>query len=327
MNPAAPSPPGRAPGILRGVTAQPSQDTRWDVVGIGANAVDFVYRLPASPQPAGNLSKMRIRQQTISCGGQMTTALVACARFGLRAKYLGATGTDGNGHRIRAELAHHNVDTSDAVIHDAPNQYAVIMVDETTGERMVLWDRDDRLRLRPHEIPEKAFASARLLHVDDVDQEAAILAANLARAAGLTVTSDIDRLTGRTSDLVQAVTIPIFAEHIPTHLTGAKDPESGLRQMRQIHPGLLCVTLGAEGALALDGDEAIFCPAFKVTAVDTTGAGDIFRAGFIYGSLQGWDTARILRFANAAAGLSCTRPGAIGSVPSLEEIERFLSRR
>lgn len=306
------------------MTANVSSDQRWDVVGLGANAVDFVYRLPASPQPRGDLSKMRIRQQTISCGGQMTTALVACARFGLRAKYIGATGTDSNGRRIRAELAHHNVDTSDAVIHDAPNQYAVIMVDETTGERMVLWDRDDRLRLRPHEIPQAALASARLLHVDDVDQEAAILAATLAREAGLHVTSDIDRLTERTSDLVQAVTIPIFAEHIPTHLTGARDPETGLRQLREVHDGLLCVTLGAAGALALDGDEAIHSPGFAVTAVDTTGAGDVFRAGFIYGTLQGWDTRRTLRFANAAAGLSCTRPGAIGGVPSLEEIERFL---
>jgi len=250
---------------------------------------------------------------------------VACARFGLRAKYIGATGTDSNGRRIRAELTHHNVDTTDAVIHDAPNQYAVIMVDETTGERMVLWDRDERLRLRAHEIPEKALLSARLLHVDDVDQEAAILAATTARAAGLHVTSDIDRLTGRTADLVQAVTIPIFAEHIPTHLTGARDPESGLRQMRQVHDGLLCVTLGAEGALALDGDQAIHSPGLKVTAVDTTGAGDVFRAGFIYGTLQGWDTARILRFANAAAGLSCTRPGAIGGVPSLEEIGQVLA--
>jgi sulfofructose kinase len=307
------------------VTANPPPGPAWDVIGLGANAVDFVYRLPASPQPTGNLSKMRIRKQTISCGGQMTTALVACARFGLRAKYIGATGTDSNGRRIRAELAHHNVDTTDAVIHDAPNQYAVIMVDETTGERMVLWDRDERLQLRPHEIPERALLSARLLHVDDVDQEAAILAATIARRAGLHITSDIDRMTNRTADLVSAVTIPIFAEHIPAQLTGAGDPESGLRQLRQVHDGLLCVTLGAEGALALDGDRAIYSPGIKVDAVDTTGAGDVFRAGFIYGTLQGWDTERVLRFANTAAGLSCTRPGAIGGVPSLEEIEQALA--
>jgi sulfofructose kinase len=304
--------------------ATPASDARWDVVGLGANAVDFVYRLPAVPQASGNFSKMRISSETISCGGQTTTALVACARFGLRAKYIGATGTDDNGRRIRAELARHRVDCSDAIIKDARNQYAVIMVDEKTGERIVLWDRDEQLNLRPHEIPERAIVSARLLHVDDVDQEGAIVAAQIARRAGLVVTSDIDRLTPRTTDLVQAVTVPIFAEHVPAGLTGGSDIASSLRQLRGIHDGLLCVTIGAEGALALDGDRLIHSPGFRVQAVDTTGAGDVFRAGFIYGTLQGWPTEHVLRFANAAAGLSCTRAGAIGGVPALEEIEALL---
>ncbi len=301
-----------------------ASDAQWDVVGLGANAVDFVYRLPAVPQATGNLSKMRISRETISCGGQTTTALVACARFGLRAKYIGATGTDDNGRRIRRELAHHSVDCTDAVIKDARNQYAVIMVDEVTGERIVLWDRDEKLQLRPHEIPERAIVSARLLHVDDVDQEAAIVAGQIARNAGLVVTSDIDRLTPRTVDLVKAVTVPIFAEHVPTGLTGTRDIGAALQQLREMHAGLLCATIGAEGAIALDGDRLVHSPAFKVQAVDTTGAGDVFRAGFIYGTLQGWDTPRVLRFANAAAGLSCTRAGAIGGVPALEEIEALL---
>ncbi|MPY89240.1 MAG: hypothetical protein GEU99_15105 [Luteitalea sp.] len=304
-----------------------SDQIRWDVVGLGANSVDFVYRLPAPPQAQGACAKMRIAQRTVSCGGQMTTALVACARFGLRVKYLGATGTDENGRQIRQELARHKIDTSDAVIHDAPNQYAIILVDERSGERIVLWDRDESLHLRPREIRKSAITSARLLHVDDVDQEAAIRAASLAREAGHPVTTDIDRLTDRTLDLVDAVTIPIFAEHVPLGLTGARDTETALKQLRARHPGLLCVTLGVEGALALDGDRLIHSPAYQVDAVDTTGAGDVFRAGFIYAWLQGWATDHILRFANAAAGLSCTRSGAIASVPSRDEVLRLLQTR
>ena len=177
-----------------------ASDARWDVVGLGANAVDFVYRLPAVPQATGNFSKMRISRETISCGGQMTTALVACARFGLRAKYIGATGTDDNGRRIRRELAHHSVDCSDAIIKDARNQYAVIMVDEVSGERIVLWDRDEKLQLRAHEIPERAIVSARLLHVDDVDQEAAIIAArapDVAEATAAAVARAVSAIRAR----------------------------------------------------------------------------------------------------------------------------------
>ena len=73
--------------------------------------------------------------------------------------------------------------------------------------------------------------------------------------------------------------------------------------------------------MALDEDGIHYAPAFQVEAVDTTGAGDVFRAGFIYAMLRGWPTDDILRFANAAAAVSCTRLGALGGIPSLEEVE------
>jgi sulfofructose kinase len=268
---------------------------------------------------------MRIHRQVVSCGGQMTTAMVACAKLGLRAKYVGVTGTDENGRRIRAAMSGYDVDMTDAVIRDAPNRFAVIMVDESTGERIVLWDRDERLRLKPRELSAEVFGSARLLHVDDEDQETAIEAAKLGRLAGVPITSDIDRLTDRTEELVGSVTMPIFAEHVPLALTGRSDPESALRALRNRHDGLLCVTLGANGALALDGARAIYSPGFQITAVDTTGAGDVFRGGFIYGLLRRWPTEQILRFANAAAAVSCTRLGALTGVPDLADVEALLA--
>jgi len=302
-----------------------SSSRPWDVVGVGCNSVDFVNLLPASPQPHGPNAKMRIHRQVVSCGGQMTTAMVACAKLGLKAKYVGVTGTDENGRRIRSAMAGYDVDMTDSVIRDAPNRFAVIMVDESTGERIVLWDRDERLRLKPRELSAEIFGSARLLHVDDEDQETAIDAARLGRTAGVPITSDIDRLTDRTEELVEAVTIPIFAEHVPLALTGRNDPESALRALRTRHDGLLCVTLGAHGALALDGDRAIYAPGYQITAVDTTGAGDVFRGGFIYGLLKRWPTAQILQFANAAAAVSCTRLGALTGVPDLSDVEALLA--
>jgi sulfofructose kinase len=306
----------------RTVTA--SSTRPWDVVGVGCNSVDYVNLLPAAPQPHGPHAKTRIHRQVVSCGGQMTTAMVACAKLGLRAKYVGVTGTDENGRRLRAAMSGYEVDMTDAVIRDAPNRFAIIIVDESTGERIVLWDRDERLRLKPRELSTEVIASARVLHVDDDDQETAIDAAKLGRTAGVTVTSDIDRLNEHTEELVATVTIPIFAEHVPLALSGRKDPESALRALRKRHDGLLCVTLGANGALALDGDRAIYSPGFRVSAVDTTGAGDVFRGGFIYGFLRRWPTAQILQFANAAAAVSCTRLGALTGVPDLADVEALL---
>jgi sulfofructose kinase len=302
----------------------PSVDRPFDVLGIGATSVDFVYQLPEYPSPTASLAKMRITQHFISCGGQVATALATCASLGLRAKFCGVTGTDDNAKRVRRELEDRGVDLSDVVIRDVSNQYAVILVDEHTGERIVLWDRHERLQLRDRELPPEAVANARVVHVDDVDQHAAIRAANLARESGTPVTSDIDRVTDRTMELVSAVTFPMFAEHVPSALTGVHDPADALRALRRQHPGILVVTLGIRGAIALEGDRLLHLPAFAVDAVDTTGAGDVFRGAFIYGYLQGWPLDETMRFANAAAAVSCSRLGAMASVPTHEEAERLL---
>jgi len=300
-------------------------DERWDVVGVGANSVDFVNLLPGYPQPFGSFAKMQIRDRRVLCGGQMATAVSTCASLGLRSKYVGVSGTDENGRRIRAELTKRGIDITDLIIRDAENQFAVILVDETTGERIVLWDRDDRLRLRERELPTEALSAARVVHVDDVDEDAAIRAAKIARQAGAMVTSDIDRLTPRTEELVASVTHPMFAQHVPTHLTGINDIERALRKLRQSHTHTLCVTMGEQGAVALDGDRFVHEPAFRVHAVDTTGAGDVFRGGFIYALLQNQRIEDALRTANAAAAVSCTRLGALNGVPTLDEVRALMT--
>lgn len=296
-----------------------------DVLGVGCNSVDHVYRLPAAPRADSPTAKLRITSHAVSCGGQTATAMAACAALGLRAAYVGAVGDDAHGRRLLAELAGRGVDVSHVVTRECATRFAVITVDQGTGDRIVLWDRDDRLNLVPADLPADLIRSARVVHVDDEDQEAAIRAARLAREAGIPVTSDIDRLTGRTAELVAAVSIPIFNEHMLPALTGEPDAERALAALRRSHAGILCVTLGPRGAMMLVGDELIHEPGRAVTAMDTTAAGDVFRAAFIDALLRGEAPHDLLRYANAAAALSCTRAGAMASVPSRREVEDALS--
>ena len=297
---------------------------KWDVLGVGCNSVDYVYRLPASPKPDSATSKLRISSHHTMCGGQMATAMAACAGFGLKTAYLGSAGNDHNGRLIISELSGRGVDVSHVLTRECANRFAVITVDETTGERIVLWDRDDRLNLSGAELDPRLIGSARLVHVDDEEQGAAIATALIARKAGIPVTSDIDRITPRTPELVAAVSIPMFANHVLPAITGESDVERALRVLRRTHDGMLCVTLGAEGAVLLAGDELIVEKGFAITAVDTTGAGDVFRAAFIYGLLHDYEPRRMLRFANAAAAVSCTRAGAIAGVPARAEVDRLM---
>ena len=154
------------------------------MIGIGATSVDYVYRLPVLPEADGPQAKIRISSHRISCGGQTATALATCAALGLRAKFAGVLGSDDNGARIRAELMRRGIDVADAVVHQGLNQFAAILVDERTGERIVLWSRDEGLALRPNELSPELLSSAHIVHVDDVDQEGAIRAAERARGVG-----------------------------------------------------------------------------------------------------------------------------------------------
>lgn len=311
-----------------------------DVLGVGANSIDFVYTLPAYPRPEGPLSKLRIVATERSPGGQTATVLCACASLGLRTRYVGTISTDENGRFVADAMRVRGVDVSSAIERDAPNAFALILLaavnpasdrgdtparSGSSGERIVLWDRPGGMTLTPGDLPADLVAGARLVHVDDVDPEAAIAAGRAARAAGLPVTSDLEAVKPHTAALLDAVTVPIFAEGVAEQLAAERDLESALRTLRKPHMTLLCTTLGPQGAVLLAGDRFVHQPAFRIDAVDTTGAGDIFRAGFIYALLRGQGPEAILRFACAAAAVSCTRRGAINSVPGLDDIERLMA--
>jgi sugar/nucleoside kinase (ribokinase family) len=293
-----------------------------DVLGFGESSVDYVYTVPALPRAGA--SKLPIASHYSSCGGQVATTIAACAAFGLNAGYLGVVGDDENGDRVRKEMNARGVDLSRLVVRGAASRYAVIMVEESTGERLVLWERDARLDLAPADVVPAMVAGAKVVHLDATDEGASIALARLARSAGAIVTCDVDTVTERTAEFLSLVSIPILAAHVPRELTGVDNVDDALRALRATHRGLICVTLGEEGSAALDGDRFVHVPATSVRAVDTTAAGDVFRAGLIHGILQGWPVDRMLRFGNAAAALSCTRRGAMDSIPDLHSVDALL---
>jgi sulfofructose kinase len=294
-----------------------------DVVGVGTNSVDEVLQLSAaaSEVPAGG--KARVVDRRFACGGQTATVTAACAAFGLRTGYLGAFGSDEHGRLARNTLKGCGVDVRGAIECDAPNRGAVILVDPH-GTRTVFWHRSDRLRVPFNELRRSAL-DARIIHVDDDDPELALQAATLGRAQGRVVTSDLEHAADCVENLIASVSYPIFEQKLPALLTGEPDPERALRKLRRLNDGVLVMTLAEQGSVALAGDVFYNAPAFTVKVVDGTGAGDVFRAGFIYALLQQWSVSDTLRFANAAAAASCTKMGAMPSVPTLQAVHDLLS--
>jgi sulfofructose kinase len=295
----------------------------FDVVGVGTNSADEVLLITGSTAAVFNSGKARIDERRVVAGGQTATTVAACARLGLRSSYVGVLGSDPHAQVVRDALASFDVDMTSAVVCDVPNRSAMIVVDPD-GCRTVFWHRSEHLKLSTADLRPECL-NARIIHVDDDDPSLALQVSRMARDAGTPVTSDIEHPSETVEQLISTVTYPIMEEHLPGRLTGESDPERALRKLRALNPGLLCVTLGERGVAALDGDRFHLAPSFDVKVADATGAGDIFRAGFIYGLLQRWAVPELLRFANAAAAVSCTRFGAIPSVPGLDETQKLIA--
>jgi len=294
----------------------------FDVVGMGLNSVDFLTVVPEFPAPN---SKMKMLQFSKQGGGQVATALVALSRWGVKTKYIGKVGGDELGQFSLQSIRQEGVDVSSVTIEpNATNQFATILVDGSTGDRTILWNRDDRLMYREGELRKEEVCCGRLLHLDGHDIRAAIQCARWAKEESIPTVVDLDKVEPLTSRLIQEIDFLITSSRFPTLYTGISDQkEAFLELQRQTH-GFLCTTLGPSGAMAWVEGEIFYAGGVNVKTLDTTGAGDVFHGGFIYGLLQNWEVEKILRFANAAAAIKCLDLGGRRGIPTLEKIRPFM---
>jgi sulfofructose kinase len=299
-----------------------AKPTKVDLVGVGLNATDTV--IPLSAYPARG-SKTEYSTVSTLPGGQVATTVVACQHWGLRTRYVGKLGDDLAATLHREAFSHAGVETRLTIVPGGASAQSLILVD-AHGERTVLCRRDDRLSLRPADLDRESITNARALHVDGYDTEAAILASTWAREANIPVIADLDELYPNVESLIANVDYLIVSRDFPSRLTSEPDLEQALRKMqRRYNCRLAAATLGEQGVIAFDGTRLLHTPAFRVPVVDTTGAGDIFHAGFIYALLQDWPLDRQLEFACAAAALNCTAVGARGGIHSLDDISTLIA--
>jgi len=293
-----------------------------DLVGVGLNATDTLIPLAAYPARG---SKVEYRNASVMPGGQAATTVVACATWGLTTRYVGKLGEDDAARLHRQAFTRAGVDVHLTTVPGAASPQSLILVDQG-GERTVLCHRDERLLLQREDLRREWIVDARALHVDGYETAAATQAAQWARGAGVPVIADLDELYEGVEDLIANVDYLIASRDFPCRLMDDPNLESALRRMHQQYGcRLTAATLGEHGVLAWDGRRFHQRAAYRVPVVDTTGAGDIFHAGFIYGLLQGWDLDRQLDFACAAAALNCTGAGARGGIQTVEAIEQLMA--
>ena len=293
-------------------------------MGFGLNAADHL--VVVAEYPAFD-SKVRLLEHKQSPGGQTATAMVALKRLGLKTAYAGRFGSDAAGQFGFASVKDEGVDTEFAeVVEGARNQMAFIIIDARNGERTIIWDRDERLAYGADEAPVALVGRGRALHLDAHDPPACARMANAARTAGTLVSADIDNIYEGLPGLLPLIDILITSKSFPHKLTGISDERTSLVELKARYGcAVVGVTVGTRGALIYCNGQFFESPAYEVPGGcrDTTGAGDAFHAGFLYGLLRGEDVETALKLANATAALKCRDLGARAALPSRTELEEF----
>ena len=265
-----------------------SENKRFDVVGFGTNAVDFLISVPE--YPAFN-SKISLTDYIQAAGGEIATAMVGLSRLGMKTAYAGRFGADEAGDFGWQTLADEAVDMSFAEkIPNARTQIAFIIIDERNGERTVIWNRDEKLGYAETDAPIEAAALGKVLHFTPHDTLACLKMAEKAKAENTIISIDVDNDFENIEKVLPLVDIMIASEDFAEKLFGIKDRKQGLQKLKErFGCPVVGMTLGENGSLILCENEFIETKGFKVPngCKDTTGAGDSFRAGFLYGFLSG----------------------------------------
>lgn len=295
------------------------------MVGFGLNAVDHLIVVPEYPAFD---TKTRFTEYERSAGGQTASAMVALQRLGLKTAYTGRFGSDDDGRFGLLSLEYEGVNLDYAeTIEGADNQVAFIMIDSRSGERTIIWDRDERLSYRPDEVPLELATRGRVLHLDAHDPPACAVMARAAREAGAIITADIDNVYEGLPELLPLIDVLITSSAFPHRLTGISDERAALVELKaQYGCAVVGATLGTRGAVIYVDGQFMESPACEVPGGcrDTTGAGDAFHAGFIYGMLRDKDLESCMKLGNAVAALKCRALGARAALPTAGELEEFL---
>ena len=292
------------------------------VTGIGQCSLDYLAVVDAYPRADTKKEVLEWREQG---GGPVATALVTLARLGISARFYGVIGDDDAGEKIRQSLVGEGIDTRLIKRKGKSSQIAFVAIEKGTGRRTIFWRRPSGKELKKTELDADFLKGAHFLLLDGLMAEVSIYAAARARERGIPVMLDAGRLRQGMLEIAALsdylVASEEFARDLKWRLTA-----SGLAKRRQeLGCKVLTVTLGEQGSVTVSDKGFLRVPAFGVESVDTTGAGDVFHGGFIYGLLKKWELKDIIVFASAVAAMKCTKVGGRAGIPSLSEVKAFLN--
>ncbi len=295
-----------------------SDPTSFQVYGLGQCSLDYIGKIGAYPPPD---VKCEFSDMVIQGGGPVATALVALARWGLSCAFAGVLGDDPFGTMIKASLNGEGVNTSGALFRKASHsQFAFIVAEPGLGRRTIFWRRPTGPPPTPDEIDHSLIRRAQVVLTDGLFAEASLAACRIAKEVGVPVVVDAGTLREGMLELAKLSDYYLASESFAQALVGKDKPLEACFRLAELGPRVAGVTLGAKGYVAVRDNEVIERPAYKVEAMDTTGCGDIFHAGFTFGVVRGWDVEKSLDLGAWAAAMVSRKLGGRAGIPTLKEL-------
>lgn len=290
-----------------------------DVLGLGIIPLDLLFTVPQYPEAGGKIDATGV---IVQGGGPVPNTLVGLSRLGMRTGVIAAVGDDLFGRIGVSELRQEKVSTRYIVVKKQSSAAAAGFIESGTGRRTIALYRD--IAIMPRDLQTLKYPTPKIVHLDGRDLAACIKLARWAKRVGAIVSFDIGSIRNDVSDIFPLVAQLVVADAFALPFTKSTTARDAIVALSQRCPGEIVVTEGIHGSLGWDRQEYYRQPAYKVANVDTTGAGDAFHTGYLYGLLQNWPMPERLRFGAAIAALKCTRPGARTGMPALSKVTRFL---
>lgn len=296
------------------------------IVGIGSTVYDTLMVVNRFPTEDTKLEGVETKVQG---GGPCATALVAAAKLGESAAYMGTIGDDPFGQFMIEDMKVWGIDTESVkVVPDCTSFHSVVLLNRSAGSRTCIWNRGTVPQPKPEELDYEKLSHAQVLHCDGHMLDAAVAAAKYCKEHGIKVSHDAGGTYPGVERLMAYVDWLIPSEEFSLKMTGAATAEEAARILYETYnPELVVVTQGSKGGILLDEQGMRHYGCYKVEAKDSNGCGDTFHGAFIAARLKGMNNDDACKYASAAAAIKCTRLGARYAMATDEECRSFLKER
>ena len=301
----------------------------FDIFGIENGCIDLNVCIDSYPEKNRGA---RVRDMTWQGGGKVSTGMAAAARLGASCTLCAYFAKDAYGRFLYKDFLDHGVDLSGSQFkEDGVTSMSVVLSESETSTRNIFFKPGNLGRMDFEDVRWDLLKQAKYLYISHTRDDVILEAIRIAHENGVKVFIDAD-FQGSFWENIPSIDVFVGSEYcFDSFFPGAKEKglenlEEEVQKVRDLGPEIVLFTFGEKGLIGKSRENGYFTvPAFKVNAIDTVGAGDVFHGAYVAALLEGKDAKEAAVMASATSAIKCTRIGGRAGIPNREILEKFLT--